>query len=91
MVRFAIHEPKGIRVLDNDFAVGGGVANAFREESAICGYIFARKQADSDLGFVTVEGAALEPSSFVGKAYDGSSFRVGAADVTPIDPKVARA
>ncbi len=33
MVRFAVDEPKGIRVLDNDFAVGGGAANAFGEES----------------------------------------------------------
>src|SRR5580704_13457558 len=91
MVCFAVNEPKGIRVLDNDFAVGDGVANAFREECAIDGHIFARKQSDSDLGFVAVEGAALEASAFVRKTHDGSSFRVGAADVTSIDPKVARA
>src|SRR4029077_14145878 len=91
MVRFAVNEPKGIRVLDNDFAVGGGVANAFCEECAIDGHIFACKQPDSDLGFVAVEGAALEASSFVRKTHKGSGFRVGAADVTSIDPKVARA
>ena len=91
MVGFAVDEPKGIRVLDNDFAVGGGVANAFRKECAIDGHVFACKQADGDLGFVAIEGAALEASAFVGNAYDGSSFRVGAADVTSIDPKVARA
>src|ERR1700741_324655 len=91
MGRFAVDEPKRVRVLDNDFAVGGGVANAFREECAIDGHIFACKQPDSDLGFVGVEGAALEASSFVGKTHNGSGFCVGASDVTSVDPKVARA
>src|ERR1700752_140340 len=91
MVRFAVDEPKRFRVLDNDFAVGGGVANAFREECAIDGHIFACKEPDSDLGFVAVEGAALEASAFVRKTHNGPGFRVGAADVTSIDPKVARA
>src|ERR1700751_952866 len=90
MVRLAVDEPKGVRVLDNDFAVGGGAANAFGEECTIDGHIFAGKQADSDLGFVAVEGATLEVPPVVGKAYDGSSFRVGAADVTSIDPEVPR-
>ena len=91
MVRLPVDKAKGIRVLDNDFAIGGGAANAFGEKCAINGHIFACKKPDGDLGFVAVEGATLEASSLVGEAYDGSGFRFGAADVTSIDPKVARA
>src|SRR6516162_8852707 len=88
MICFPIYEPEGIRVLDHDLAIRSGAANAFREKCTINRNILACKQPDRDLGFVAVEGATLEASSFVRKTHDGSSFRASAADVASIDPKM---
>ncbi len=90
-VRLAIDEPAGLRVFDDERAIGRRATEAFDEERAIDGPVLARQQAHRDLGFIAVERATLEVAAPVDQADDGARLRLRRAHVAPVDPQMARA
>jgi len=86
LIRFAVNQAIGVRIVDNETTIGGCPADSFCEKSAINRRFIAREQADGDLGFIAVEGAAVETAPVIGEADDSASVGRRGAYVAAINP-----
>jgi hypothetical protein len=90
-VCFAVDEAVGFGICDGAFAEFGGSEKALAKKRPVYGDVLRGNEADGNLGAIAVKRAPVETAALIKEAHDGARFGINPADVTAINPLVARA